>query len=608
MPTSSVMGHARQRTHGRHPSFAELINERLENSKVLDDPFDLQYSKDILVNYARKLDSLYANQRVNPRSSYPERLDGMLLEPHSRHGARRNMPSAAESASSSYHSQGNIPNFRKMKEYPGDEGTEGSSCRTKSSYYDMVYSKPISIGTRKLARKITRQIEDACVYSEDEMYPGFRGYMGDMTLSGAHRNGLNREQEMFKWSSRHSPVDDNKWCIHLSSRPVNRDENRKLLGSLMITRIFRDLELVEDPRTLREVIAIPDGATSSNNFAYRSSHRSRSRLGTDSRSSVFGATSRSGPWNEVQRASSSLRSLPPTAGTVHRRERRSQMAENDDGGDPTDLMTDKHEITTLPSEPSTDDQEDFSVQGLHHGPPEEGSPSLHQLGAESSSESSRKAYPNSASSCSESFERVSADLNELRKNQLLLKLESSACDEISTLISNEEDSDYPSLSAERWEVSYTLNVLTQSGFHDFGFDMFKVMWDYPDHPLNPALFDTLETKYVDDMLELRSERLLLFHRINSALLQAFQKHVDLRTWMMPKLGKQVKEGEKDAVEGLISSESTHQQIVERVVVLMDMQPGDPLEEVAPIIEELVLDDMIIEFLSELVCNMGIRRS
>ncbi|KAL8457820.1 hypothetical protein ACS0TY_035624 [Phlomoides rotata] len=41
------------------------------------------------------------------------------------------------------------------------------------------------------------------------------------------------------------------------------------------------------------------------------------------------------------------------------------MAKNYDGGDPiTDIMIDKHEITTLPSEPSAEDQQDFSVQNF----------------------------------------------------------------------------------------------------------------------------------------------------------------------------------------------------------------------------------------------------
>lgn len=169
---------------------------------------------------------------------------------------------------------------------------------------------------------------------------------------------------------------------------------------------------------------------------------------------------------------------------------------------------------------------------------------------------------------------------------------------------------YPSSSSESWEDCYTLDVLIQSSFQDFGFDMLLIMWHYPDYPLNPVLFDTLEKKYGDDSPELRSERLLLFDQINSAISEIFQKHVDLRPWLMPKLGllpTRVKEPTKDAVENLISQESTNMQIIERIL-LRDMQWADPVEEFASMgkkIEEILLDDIIAEFVCDLLDLMDV---
>ncbi|KAK2976628.1 hypothetical protein RJ640_024162 [Escallonia rubra] len=48
-------------------------------------------------------------------------------------------------------------------------------------------------------------------------------------------------------------------------------------------------------------------------------------------------------------------------------------------------------------------------------------------------------------------------------------------------------------------------------------------WLSPDRPLAPWVFDNLEKKYCDETTGLRSERRLMFDRINSALLDNFQR-------------------------------------------------------------------------------------
>ncbi|KAL8504622.1 hypothetical protein ACS0TY_015978 [Phlomoides rotata] len=687
MPTVAGMGLIRQKIDTKRLSFGELI-----------DPLELQNSRDMLMNYARRLDSANANRQGSSSSSQLERMDGLLLELQNRHGAHtshrishapaeekkkkkkkkdmfprpivfprselRNISTAEASSSSSYRSRGNIPDFRKMKEYPGVGTSEETSRRTRGSYHDAECSKPISHATRKLGRGVTRQLQDARDESEDEMYPGSRELMGGESLYNSCRSDF--------MSSGNSSIDEYRQGRHPSPRSVDREGTERLLESLKITRTYRDSELDDDPSVLREVIVIPDGRTRSNTFDYRGGDRPSAQLGTDNRSSVLGGASRSGPWNETQRSSSRSRSLPPLESRVHRRDAsqgstsrsrmplpfppirishngssleatfeiqmepdaddfseqqlRSPMAERDDLSEDTvyDIMVDTQEIATLSSEHSSlhprhsseddessaaDDQENFSVQGLRYGPPEEGSPSFNQLEAEppfsessndadyaSSTSGSEIPYAGDASFSFENFDRISAELNELRMRLQLPRLDSGANDGISSL---------PSSSAERWEDSYTLDVLIQSSFQDLGFDTLPIMWHYPDYPLNPALFDTLEEKYGDIAPELRSERLLLFDRINSALFEIFQKHVDLRPWLMPTLGllsRRVREPTTDAVEDLISEETTRMQLIERVL-LRDMQWEDPVEELASMgerIEELLLDDII----AELVCDLS----
>ncbi|KAI3473229.1 hypothetical protein Pfo_030521 [Paulownia fortunei] len=198
--------------------------------------------------------------------------------------------------------------------------------------------------------------------------------------------------------------------------------------------------------------------------------------------------------------------------------------------------------------PAAHEQEDSSLQELHKGPPRHGSPSLQCLGAEpDSSESSKEAdHPSPISvlqvpftedaSTSESFERVSAELHELRMQLQLLKMESGTDAEVSTLFPIEEEvvqlspivsvGNY-ALGAEGWEISYALDVLIDSGLEESDFNMFRTTWHSPDCPLDPKLFDNLEKKYSDQTTGLRSERRLLFDRINSGVLQIFQEHVDL---------------------------------------------------------------------------------
>lgn len=187
----------------------------------------------------------------------------------------------------------------------------------------------------------------------------------------------------------------------------------------------------------------------------------------------------------------------------------------------------------------------------------------------------------------------------------LLKMESGTYDEISTRIPIEKDNVHSSPRGEGWEVSYTLDVLINSGLQDFGFDMFRIMWHSSDRPLDPRLFDNLEQKYSDEITGLRSERRLLFDRINSALLEIFQKHIDLRPWVMPKLAGLMhstwqKERAKDALEKLINQESANGQVTERILD-REMQWADSTEEIALMgneIEKLLIDDMITEFLCE----------
>lgn len=198
----------------------------------------------------------------------------------------------------------------------------------------------------------------------------------------------------------------------------------------------------------------------------------------------------------------------------------------------------------------------------------------------------------------------------------LLKMESGTYAEASTLLPIEEEEVRLSpivsagnyvLGADSWRTSYALDVLIDSGLEESDFNMFRTDWHSPDCPLDPKLFDNLEKKYNDEVTGLRSERRLLFDRINSALVEIFQEHFDLCPWVLPKLAglnlKWQKEGVQDALEKLISQDfafAANKEISDRVLdreMLWSDSKGE-IETLGNEIEKLVIDDMI----TEVLCN------
>ncbi|GER28641.1 phosphatidylinositolN-acetyglucosaminlytransferase subunit P-related [Striga asiatica] len=276
---------------------------------------------------------------------------------------------------------------------------------------------------------------------------------------------------------------------------------------------------------------------------------------------------------------------------------------------------------------------DCVPQELNKVPSKQASSSTPCPGAEPEpSESSKEANhpsPNSVlevpftedASSADNFERVNAELQELRLQLQLLKMESSTDADMSTLHPIEEEEDktqnspvFPegnyATGPEGWEIHYALDVLVTSELlqdPDY-FTMFNnnTSWysqeeDY--HPLDPKLFDTLEKKYSDEYDEgaigAKWERKLLFDRINSALMQIFVEHVDPCPWVMPKstgsnlVMKWRAHGVREAAEKLIEKlELTEVEAVDREMGWAG--PRGEVEMVGNEIEKLLMDDMVAE--------------
>ncbi|OIT01236.1 PREDICTED: uncharacterized protein LOC109229535 [Nicotiana attenuata] len=215
-------------------------------------------------------------------------------------------------------------------------------------------------------------------------------------------------------------------------------------------------------------------------------------------------------------------------------------------------------------------------------------------------------FTEDASSGSECFERVSAELNELRMQLKLLRMESEAYADV--VVSDEEVEgpsaeafeDKCSLRSQSWQTSYTLDVLTNSGLRASDPDTFVTSCHSLESPLDPWIFDNLEKKYTDETTGPRYERQMLFDRINISLLEILRKYVDPCPWVKPIEGinwKWQKYGMMNMLQQLLRSHEnaanadTTANIVEEMHWL---ELKDDIDLIGKEIEKLLIEDLIVE--------------
>ncbi|KAL1545902.1 hypothetical protein AAHA92_22574 [Salvia divinorum] len=282
-------------------------------------------------------------------------------------------------------------------------------------------------------------------------------------------------------------------------------------------------------------------------------------------------------------------------------------------------------LSSLACDKASDyNQEGSSLQELHKELPNQGSHHLQCLRAEpDSSECFKEAdHPSPVSvleapcseetPSSESFERVSAELHELRMQLKLLKLESGTYAEIcetSALVPVEEEEAQLLpvvsegdlvLAADNWRTCYAVDVLIDSGLEESYFHMLRTLWHSSNSPLDPKLFDKLEKKYNnDETTSLRWERRLLFDKINLAVVEIFHERVNLWPWVMPKVsGSNLQwQGVQDDLERLINQEyGSGYRELDREMLWSESRAE--IEILGNEIERLLIDEMI----TEVICN------
>ncbi|XP_010260032.1 PREDICTED: uncharacterized protein LOC104599262 [Nelumbo nucifera] len=220
------------------------------------------------------------------------------------------------------------------------------------------------------------------------------------------------------------------------------------------------------------------------------------------------------------------------------------------------------------------------------------------------------------SSGSECFERISADLHGLRLQLQLLKLESSDAytEGLGMVVPSDEETGEVSFSvlaekektarALRTEVnrnfSYLVDVLTDSGFYDVDREIIPSMWNSWECPIFPTVFEKLEKKY-EEQTWLRSERRLLFDRINAALMEMCCAFMDPHPWVKSLMKKGSFGWERQSLaeelrKMLVSQErDVGVDSPDKALGKMTwLDLGDDIDAVGTEIEKLLLDELVGE--------------
>ncbi|KAG2685754.1 hypothetical protein I3760_10G140700 [Carya illinoinensis] len=281
-------------------------------------------------------------------------------------------------------------------------------------------------------------------------------------------------------------------------------------------------------------------------------------------------------------------------------------------GGKDDISAGGQDILTT-QEPSMGSFEEGSVSLLHPLPGLESPISSKDADQPSPVSVMEAPFTDDLSSCSECFESLSADLHGLRMQLQLLKLESETSAEGPMLISCDEDVGEGSVlnekgvcgTEESWQPTYIIDVLNESGFNDCDPNTFTAIWHSLECPVDPIVFEELEKKYHGRTSCARSERRLLFDRINSALLEIHQQFMRSHPWVKPATmagSKWIKDGFQDCFSVLLAEqevEKLNEDILGNVLTRESwwLGLGDGIDVIGGEIERLLTDELVAEFLA-----------
>ncbi|KAK7345651.1 hypothetical protein VNO77_16259 [Canavalia gladiata] len=225
------------------------------------------------------------------------------------------------------------------------------------------------------------------------------------------------------------------------------------------------------------------------------------------------------------------------------------------------------------------------------------------------------SFTDDLSSCSECFESLSADLQGLRMQLQLLKLESEDYMEGPVPISSDEagGEGYTGMlednglhrTEDSWEFSYIIDVLSESGIDGAQPESILEVWHCLDYPVSLSVFDELEKRYCGWTTCSRSERRLLFDRINLGIFKIHGQFLNAQPWVGPATSniigsKLIKNGLGDGLYRMVGSQGKVKddalgKVLVRESEWLDLR--DDIDVIGREVERMLLDDLVTEIIS-----------
>ncbi|BBG97921.1 hypothetical protein Prudu_007184 [Prunus dulcis] len=157
---------------------------------------------------------------------------------------------------------------------------------------------------------------------------------------------------------------------------------------------------------------------------------------------------------------------------------------------------------------------------------------------------------------------------------------------------------------ESRDFSYLVDVLSEIGLYDRHSTMDFGTWHSPEWPVSLSVFETLEKKFCNQMAWKRSDRRLLFDRIDAGLMEILQPCMGVPAWTKPVSRRIRSRAGQDMIEEdlwmlLVSKEKeTTNVLAEKVLGSeMELDLGDDIDSIGTEIERFLFDELVTEFVS-----------
>lgn len=195
----------------------------------------------------------------------------------------------------------------------------------------------------------------------------------------------------------------------------------------------------------------------------------------------------------------------------------------------------------------------------------------------------------------------------------LLKLESDEYVEGPMIVSDEDGGEGSTgmledkglrRTEDSWECSYIIDVLSESGIDGAQPDTISELWHSLECPVSLSVFDELEKRYGDWTTCSRSQRRLLFDRINLGIVKINEQCTHALPWVGPVtknvIGSNlIENGFRDGLlRMLVSDGKVKDDALGKVLVMesewLDLR--DDIDVIGREVERLLLDDLVAEII------------